>query len=164
MEENKKRVKSGRPKLNEFTPLSDKQELFCEYYLETLNQTESYRRVAPHVADTTARVEASKMMKKPHIKKYIEDRLEGMKSDIVVGREELLNFYSEVMRGTAMNYGKPLYMKDRIACADSLGKYYGMFVEKKEITAKVTNITVDIEGLDDEDEIVLGAGEIPLDL
>lgn len=165
MEEIKPR-KTGRPKTNEFTPLSDKQTLFCEYYLETLNQTESYRRVAPHVQDSTARVEASKLMKKPNIQKYITERLEGMKEDIVVGIEELLNFYSEVMRGQAMNYGKPIYMKDRIACADSLGKYYGMFVERKEITANVTNIVVDIEGLtDDEDEtIILNAGEIPTDL
>lgn len=154
MEEPKKRDKGGRPRLNEFAPLTDKQMLFAEYYLETLNQTEAYRRTHPHVADSTASSEGHKMMKKPHIKKYIQDRLEAMKDDIVVGREELLNFYSEVMRGQAMNYGKPIYMKDRIACADSLAKFYGMFVEKREITAKVTNITVDIEGL--EDEIVLG--------
>ena len=59
----------GRPRTTEDTPLTDKQLLFCEYYLETLNQSESYRRVAPHVADTTARVEASKLMKKPNIRK-----------------------------------------------------------------------------------------------
>ena len=105
----------GRPRTTEDTPLTDKQLLFCEYYLETLNQSESYRRVAPHVADTTARVEASKLMKKPNIRKYIQERLESMKEAIVVDKQELLNFYSEVMRGTAMNYGKPLYMKDRIA-------------------------------------------------
>ena len=104
-------------------------------------------------------------MKKPNIRKYIQERLESMKEAIVVDKQELLNFYSEVMRGTAMNYGKPLYMKDRIACADSLAKYYGMFVDKKEITAAVTNITVDIEGMNDgEDEINLGLGEIPSDL
>jgi hypothetical protein len=69
------------------------------------------------------------------------------------------------MRGTAMNYGKPLYMKDRIACADSLAKYYGMFVDKKEITASVTNITVDIEGENnDDDDLILSPGEIPSDL
>ena len=157
--------RAGRPKTTEDTPLTDKQLLFCEYYLETLNQSESYRRVAPHVADTTARVEASKLMKKPNIRKYINERLESMKEAIVVDKQELLNFYSEVMRGTAMNYGKPLYMKDRIACADSLAKYYGMFVDKKEITAAVTNITVDIEGMNDgDDEINLGLGEIPSDL
>ena len=40
-----------------------------------------------------------------------------------------------------------------------------MFVDKKEITAAVTNITVDIEGMDDgDDEINLGLGEIPSDL
>lgn len=156
--------KAGRPRTTEDTPLTDKQLLFCEYYLETLNQSESYRRVAPHVADTTARVEASKLMKKPNIRKYIQERLESMKEAIVVDKQELLNFYSEVMRGTAMNYGKPLYMKDRIACADSLAKYYGMFVDKKEITASVTNITVDIEGENDEDDIELGLGGIPSDL
>ena len=163
LEEKQKKV--GRPRTTEDTPLTDKQLLFCEYYLETLNQSESYRRVAPHVADTSARVEACKLMKKPNIRKYINDRLESMKEARVVDKQELLNFYSEVMRGTAMNYGKPIYMKDRIACADSLGKYYGMFVDKKEIKAEVTNITVDIEGLDDEDEeLVLGLGEIPSDL
>ena len=75
--------RAGRPKTTEDTPLTDKQLLFCEYYLETLNQSESYRRVAPHVADTTARVEASKLMKKPNIRKYINERLESMKEAIL---------------------------------------------------------------------------------
>lgn len=136
----------GRPCLTEDTELSERQELFAEYYLGCFNATESYRRISPDATDNTCRVEGSKMLKKPNVAKYLRERMESMKEEVVSSNQEVLNFYSEVMRGKpGMNYGKPIYMKDRVSCADSLAKYYGMFVEKKEITANVTTITVDIE-------------------
>lgn len=136
----------GRPCTTEDTRLSERQELFCEYYLGCFNATESYRMISPDATDNTCRVEGSKMLKKPNVAKYLRERMEGMKEDIVSSSQEVLNFYSEVMRGKgSINYGKPIFMKDRVSCADSLAKYYGMFIERKEITANVTNITVDIE-------------------
>jgi phage terminase small subunit len=138
----------GRPPLTDETPLTPLQEIFCETYLETFNAKESYMKTHPGCAETTARNEGSKMLKKPNIQKYIRGAMDDKKAEIVARQEEVLQFYTDTMRAEELNYNKPIYMKDRLAAADALAKYYQLFVEKKEINANINNIVVDI--VDDE--------------
>jgi len=55
------------------TGLSDKQRIFCEAYIFDWNGTRAYKKAYPHVKDTTAAVEASKLLRKPNVAAYIEE-------------------------------------------------------------------------------------------
>jgi phage terminase small subunit len=55
------------------TGLTDKQRIFCESYIFDWNGTKAYKKAYPNVKDTTAAVEASKLLRKPNIEAYIEE-------------------------------------------------------------------------------------------
>ena len=103
------------------------------------------------------------MLSNAIIKAYIDERLEELKSERIADQQEVLEFLTAVMRGEVT---EPLLVLDgegtqkvveakpnvltRKSAAVDLGKRYGLFVEKQELTSNtITQIVWDIPDEDD---------------
>lgn len=147
--------------------LTEKQKAFCDYYIESLNATESYKRAYGCKNNGTARTEGSKNLAKPNIKNYIDKQLKQIESKRIAKAEEVLAFLSSSLRGEIDEevvvvegtgdgvsktriVTKQLSAKDRIKAAELLGKRYSLFTEKVDVEGNVgVTIIDDIGRLED---------------
>jgi phage terminase small subunit len=130
--------------------LTEKQKAFCDYYIESLNATESYKKAYNCTNETTARTNGAKNLQKPLIKKYIEEQLKQMKSNRIADATEVLEYLTRIIRNEeteeavlTVNTGdftsevrkvqKEISAKDKIKAAELLGKRYGLYTEKVEV-------------------------------
>jgi len=128
--------------------LTEKQKRFADYYIETGNATDSYRR-AYDCTDNTARVEGFKNLEKPSVKKYIDERMKNINSDKIASQKEIMEYLTAVMRGEvneeiAVPTKKGISIvearvgvKDRNKAAELMGKRYVMWTDKKEIEGNI---------------------------
>ena len=148
--------------------LTEKQKAFCDYYIESLNATESYKRAYGCNNDATARTEGSKNLAKPNIKNYIDERMKEIEDKRIAKAEEVLEYLTKVIRNeekeevvVTVNVGdfqteikkvkKELSAKDKIKAAELLGKRYSLFTEKVDLNGNVgVTIIDDIGSLEDE--------------
>jgi len=149
--------------------LTEKQKRFCDYYIETLNATESYKKAGYKVkTDGAARANASRLLTNANIKSYIDERLKELEDKRIAKADEVLKHLTAAMRGeideevvVVENIGdyesrarvvkKQISAKDRIRAAELLGKRYAMWTDKQQIDSNnVVTIIDDIE--DDADE------------
>lgn len=143
--------------------MTEKQQKFADEYIISLNATQAYKKAYPNVKkDATARVCASQLLTNPNVKAYIDERLEKLKSERVADQQEVLEFLTSVMRGEVT---EPLLVLDgegyqrivdakpsvatRRASAVDLGKRYGLFVDRQEITQRV--VEIELGSWDDEE-------------
>lgn len=72
-------------------PLTKKEIIFCELYIKNLcNGYLAYKEWKPNVKDTTARVEASRMLTKTNIRTYIDQRLDEIATKNKLFNNEML--------------------------------------------------------------------------
>lgn len=144
--------------------MTEKQKKFADEYIIDLNATRAYKNAYPSVKkDASARASASQLLTNPNVRAYIDERLEELKSERVADQQEVLEFLTSVMRGEVT---EPLLVLDgegtqkvveakpnvstRKSAAVDLGKRYGLFVDKQELTSNtVTQIVWDIPNEDD---------------
>lgn len=103
--------------------LTDKQKLFCKYYLKLENATEAYFK-AYKCNSKTANSNGSKLLSKPEIKAYLEElsRTGGFEE---ATEQEIREFFTCTMRDKKA----PLHL--RMKSAEILGKNFGLTVEQK---------------------------------
>lgn len=127
--------------------LSEKQKAFADYYIETGNASESYKRAYKCENDTTARTNANKNLQKPTIKAYLDERLKKIADERIAKPTEVLQYLTKVMRGEEKDqFDLDAPLNERTKAAELLGKRYRLFTEK--IEADV-NQTVIFEGEND---------------
>lgn len=144
--------------------LTEKQKAFCDYYIETLNATESYKRAGYNVkTDGAAKVSASRLLTNVNVRKYIEERMKQKESERIASQDEVLEFLTRVMRGQEIEevvgftkYGaikekKTPSAKDRVKAAELLGKRYALFTEKFSIEGNMGVAIIDDVKEDDND-------------
>lgn len=147
--------------------MNEKQKLFADEYIKTLNGRESYKRAYKNCkSDNAIDVNASKLLRNTKVKAYIDKRLSEIKSHNIAEAEEVLSYLTKVMRGQtveevvmvegigngesqAVKIEKIPSEKDRIKAAELLGKRYRLFTEKQEITGSVQVV---FEGEDELEE------------
>ena len=101
--------------------LTPKQKAFADYYLETGNATEAARRAG--YSEDTARQIGAENLTKPAIVAYIEERTDKIKSDRIATIDEVLSFYTKVMRGEEKDqFGLDPSLTDRIRAGQELVK------------------------------------------
>lgn len=143
------------------TKLTEKQLAFVDYYLETLNAREAYKRAYGTKNNNTADSNASKLLSNTKVKSIIDEKLEQIKSKRIAKVTEVQEFLTSCMRGEVneevialqqnMVSGameniimtKQLSGKDRIKCAELLGKANRLFVEKVETEMTERVVIVD---------------------
>ncbi len=101
--------------------LTQKQKVFCEEYIKTGNASDAARKAG--YSPKTAPFIGAENLKKPQISAYIKSRLDEQDAALVADANEVLRFYSAVMRGEIRDqFGLDPSLADRIKAADSLAK------------------------------------------
>ncbi|WHY76076.1 terminase small subunit [Neobacillus sp. WH10] len=113
--------------------LTEKQKRFADYYIETGNATESYKRAGySATSDNIAGVESHKLLRNPKIVEYIEQRNKQLESDRVANMEEVKQFWTNTMRDNEAE------IKDRLKASEYIAKTNAAFIEKQQITGDIT--------------------------
>lgn len=109
--------------------LTSKQKAFCDYYIECGNASEAARRAG--YSEKAARQIATENMTKPSICAYIKERTDALDAERIASANEVLRFYTSVMRGEEKDsFGLDVGIADRLKAADSLMKRYMATQEK----------------------------------
>lgn len=115
--------------------LTPKQKAFADYYIETGNATESYKK-AGYKNYKSVGVEANKTLNNPKIKAYIEERLKELENSRIADAKEVMEYLTRVMRGEEKDqFGLDASLQDRTKAAELIGKRYSIF-NAKEIELK----------------------------
>lgn len=126
--------------VKDYNSLTEKQKRFIDYYIETANATESAKR-AGYSAKTAKNIGAENLTK---LNFFIQERLKELESKRIASQEEVLQYLTKVMRGEEKDqFGLDASLQDRTKCAELLGKRYGTFVDKKELSGGYTVELVD---------------------
>ena len=146
--------------------LTLKQKAFCDYYIESNNATESYKKAYSCKSSRTAEVNGCKLLRNTNIEYYINQRIKKIENNRIASATEVLEYLTRVMRGeekeevvTTVNTGngyseiqkviKEPGIKDKTKASELLGKRYRLFVDRVE--ADVNNF-VTFEGENDIEE------------
>ncbi len=128
--------------------LTPKQRAFCDYYIESGNATEAYKRAYKCKNDITARTNGNKNLQKPTIKQYIDKFVKPVEENRIAKAEEVLEYFTKVMRGEEKDqFGLDASLQDRTEAAKCLGKRYRLFTENIEVIGNIpVKIVDDIDG------------------
>ena len=77
--------------------LTPKQKAFADAYIECGNASEAARRAG--YSEKTAYCIGSENLSKPEISAYIKSRLDDLEAQHIANADEVMRFYSAVMRG-----------------------------------------------------------------
>ena len=153
--------------------MTGKQKRFCDEYLIDCNATRAYKVAYPNVKkDEVASVNGSKLLRNTKVKTYIDEQLQKIENDKIADVKEVMEYLTSVLRGEtksaeivvegigdgcseAREMLKEPSEKDKLKAAELLGKRYGMWREKVEVSgideekSKLDNILRQMRG-DDE--------------
>ena len=137
--------------------LNEKQKAFCDFYIESLNATESYQK-AYDCGYNTARTNGARLLTNANIKKYIDDVMQSKDESRIASQDEILQILTDIARGITeeevvsftpmggeLRATKKPSIKDRMKASELLGKRYRLFVDKVEMEgSKGVSINIDI--------------------
>lgn len=109
--------------------LLPRQKAFADYYLESNNATEAYKKAYPSCkTDGAARTNASKLLTKGNIKTYIAEKNKPKSNERLKAASEVLIYLTDVMRGnTRDSLGLEPSIKDKLKACILLGRRYRLF-------------------------------------
>ena len=103
--------------------LTPKQKAFADYYIECGNATEAAKRAG--YSENNVGENAAKTLKNPNVSAYIAERMEEQARKRVADANEVIEFYTAVMRGEVKDqFGLDASLSDRLKAGDSLMKRY----------------------------------------
>ena len=121
--------------------MTDRQKRFCDEYLVDCNAAGAARR-SGYSPDS-----ANKLMKQPEVQEYIEEQMEAIHNEKIADVKEISEYPTSVMRGSCGEQTKTsisdsketttyitVSAKERLKAAELMGKRYGLFKEKTEVT------------------------------
>lgn len=137
--------------------LTIKQKKFADEYIICGNATKA--AIIAGYSKNYTNTNVPKLLNNPKIKAYIDKRLKDIEDELIADQKEVLKYLTSVMRGqtsdeTLMSVGDfvqektelRVSSKDRIRAAELLGKRYGTWTDKVDMTLEVPTI---ISGDDD---------------
>ena len=132
-------------------------QIFADEYIINLNATQSYLKAYPNVTEDTARTNGCKLLANTNIKKYIDKRLASKEDERIMKQDEILMLLTSIERGeqteqTLKGEGqgyqilvdKDISAKDRLKALELLGKRYGTFAEKIDVSVGKSEKLADI--------------------
>lgn len=117
----RKRKQKTRKKTPE-DGLNIRQRAFADYYLECGNASEA--AVKAGYSSKYAATNADKLLKNTKIQKYMQKRLEELENSRIATIEEVLEFYTSVMRGEIEDYGVEVSIEYKLKAATELAKRF----------------------------------------
>lgn len=127
------------PKKKELTP---KQKAFCDEYLKDLNGTRAYKEIYKSAKkDITARTNASKLLTNTNVKAYIAERMKEIQNEKTADLEEVIRFFSSVMRGEVKDqFDLDATISDRLSAGRELMRWYEKADGEEKETGGITII------------------------
>jgi len=141
--------------------VNEKQKKFANYYIKTLNATES--AIKAGYSEKTAYSMGSENLTKPEIRQYIDEKLKKLQDKTIADAQEVMRLLTKMARGeteeevVAFSDGESYITKKKVSgreqvkAQELLGKRYRLFADKIDITVDKPLIIDDIKE-DDEDE------------
>lgn len=115
--------------------MTPKQKAFADYYIETGNKTEAARKAKYKGDDATLATVGWENLRKPEISAYIAERMGKQEKSRVADANEVIEFYTAVMRGEVKDqFGLDASLSDRINAGKELMKRHAV-----EDAAKMTD-------------------------
>ena len=103
--------------------LTPKPKAFADYYIECGNSTEAARKAG--YSEKTSRSIGAENLTKPDISAYIAARMQAQNEARVASADEVLAFFSSVMRGEVKDqFGLDAALSDRLNAGKELMKRY----------------------------------------
>ena len=103
--------------------LTPKQKAFADYYIECGNAAEAARNAG--YSEKTARSQGQRMLTNVDISAYIEERMDEQDEKRVADANEVMEFYTAVMRGEVKDqFGLDTALSDRLKAGAELMKRY----------------------------------------
>lgn len=113
--------------------MTPKQKAFADYYLESGNATDAARKAG--YSEKTAKSIASENLAKPYVSAYIRERMAQQDAERVASADEVLRFYTDVMRGAIQDqFGLEAALAERLKAADALMKRHAAGDERQRST------------------------------
>lgn len=110
-------------------PLTKKQIDFCEYYIELGNATEAARQAG--YSKKTAYSVGSENLKKPEVSEYIEKRLAEQRAKRIASADEVMQFFTAVMRGEVKDaFDLDPALDTRLAAGKEIMKRYNVAADR----------------------------------
>ena len=140
--------------------MTSRQERFCNEYLIDCNATQAAIRAG--YSEKTARQIGQRLLTDVDIKAYIDKQMGALQDKTIASAEEVMKYLSSVIRGESKSsvlsmcgdgcqevIEKTPDEKERLKAAELLGKRYGIYSDKINVTG---SIPVVIDGGEDLEE------------
>lgn len=112
--------------------LTEKQQRFIDYYIETGNATEAARR-AGYEAKSEKAMQNIGSENLGKLGEYIKERMKPAQDKRIADADEVLQYLTAVMRGEVKDtFDFDTSVRDRNKAAELLGKRHRLFVDKVE--------------------------------
>lgn len=124
----------------EYEKLTEMQKRFIDYYIETANATKA-SELAGYKGKNLNRIGSQNLSK---LDKFIKIKLQEKEEQRIASQDEVLEYLTKVMRGQEKDqFGLDASLQDRTKCAELLGKRYGTFKEKVDMTGNIPVVIQD---------------------
>jgi phage terminase small subunit len=125
--------------------LNERQKAFADYYIQTGNATEA--AIKAGYSEKTAYSIGNENLKKPEISAYIGERMSSQGEKRVADANEVIEFYTAVMRGEVKDqFGLDASLSDRLKAGDALMKRYAVTDNgSKGVIEKLDKVLGDID-------------------
>lgn len=122
--------------------LTPKQKAFADEYLTDLNGTRAYKAVYKNVrSDATASTNAWRLLRNAKVKEYIAERMKKIQSEKTADLEEVIRFFSSVMRGEVKDqFDLDATISDRLSAGRELMRWYEKADGEEKETGGITII------------------------
>ena len=140
--------------------MNAKQRKFCDEYLIDLNATQAAIRAG--YSEKTARQVGQRLLTYVDISAYINEQLERIHNERTADAQEVIEYLTSVMRGEYTEQALQLVgdgvqeicdievsAKDRLKAAELIGKRYGIFTDKTDLTVAQPIVVSGGEALED---------------
>ncbi|PCD12168.1 terminase small subunit [Clostridioides difficile] len=142
--------------------MTEKQKRFCDYYIETGNATEAYKKAYKNNNQRTSESNGSRLLSNDKVKNYIDERLKQIESKRIADAKEVMEYLTKILRNQEQEevvivsengpeiIKKDVSIKDRNKAAELLGKRYALWTEKVDLDGNVgVTIIDDVGNLND---------------
>lgn len=138
--------------------LTEKQKRFCDYYIETGNATEAYKKAYKNNNQRTSESNGSRLLSNDKVKNYIDERLKQIESKRIADAKEVMEYLTKILRNQEQEevvivsengpeiIKKDVSIKDRNKAAELLGKRYALWTEKVDLDGNVGVTIIDDVG------------------
>ena len=138
--------------------LTEKQKRFADYYIETGNASDS--AIKAGYSKKTAPEMGHENLKKPHLRLYIEERLQEMSDKRIMKAEEAMQLLTSIARneekeeviafgeGGSEIVKKGMGAKDRLKALELIGKRYAMWTDRQQLEGSI-GVTI-VDDLDED--------------